>query len=303
MIVQISAYFCKKIIFFSICGLHSDLCRTFAKYCKMPNYSYLLMELTTLDQFWNLCFLISLIGFVVFVALYHIDAGYGKMISDKWGPTLNNRIGWMLMEMPVFVVMIFLWGKSAVRFESPYWVFFLIFQTHYFQRSFIFPFLIKGNSKMPFSIMILSIIWNVINGYIQGYWLFHLAPKYFPYAADWLCSWQFITGVCIFALGMIINIHSDYVIRHLRKPGDTKHYLPRKGLYRFVTSANYFGEIVEWLGWTILTWSWAGLVFFWFTCCNLIPRSNSIYNKYKAEFADEFDACRPRLKRIFPFIY
>lgn len=45
--------------------------------------------------------------------------------------------------------------------------------------------------------------------------------------------------------GMGINIHSDSVIRHLRKPGDTRHYLPQKGMYRYVTSGNYFGELLN----------------------------------------------------------
>ena len=76
---------------------------------------------------------------------------------------------------------------------------------------------------------------------------------------------------------------------------------PKKGMYKYVTSANYLGEITEWLGFAILTWSFAGLLFFWFSCCNLIPRSNAIYKKYEEEFPDEFD--RKKLKRIIPFIY
>ena len=107
----------------------------------------------------------------------------------------------------------------------------------------------------------------------------------------------------LFFGGMAINWQSDYIIRHLRKPGDTKHYLPKGGLYNYVTSANYLGEIIEWMGWAMLTWSLAGFVFFFFTMSNLVPRSNSIYKKYQNEFADEFEARRPKLKRILPFIY
>ena len=69
----------------------------------------------------------------------------------------------------------------------------------------------------------------------------------------------------LFRSGMFINLHSDHVIRHLRKPGDTRHYLPAKGLYRYVTSANYFGELVEWTGFAILTASPAAWVFVWWT--------------------------------------
>ncbi len=256
-------------------------------------------------HFNNFLFIMALIGLVVFVALYFVDAGYGKMRTEKWGPAINNKIGWFLMEAPVFIVVLYLWLVSPYQETRmmPFVAFLIIFEFHYFQRSFVFPFLLKGDSKMPIIIMFLSVVWNVINGYAQGWWLFHLAPKYFPemYTGAWLTDPRFIVGVLIFIAGWCINMHSDHVIRHLRQPGDTKHYLPKKGMYKFVTSANYLGEITEWLGWAILTWSAAGALFFWFSCCNLVPRANAIYLKYEKEFPEEFD--RKKLKRIIPFIY
>ena len=260
----------------------------------------------------TLLFIMFLVGLIVFISLYFVDAGYGKMRSEKWGPTMNNKAGWLLMECPVFFVMLYeyfmAWGdpvKSVYVQQAPYWIFFLIFEFHYFQRSFIFPFLLKGKGRMPFIIMLLSVVWNVINGYIQGYFLFHYAPtdEFYQqlYTSAYLTDPRFIIGVIVFFTGWVINMHSDHVIRHLRKPGDTNHYLPKKGMYKYVTSANYLGEITEWLGFAILTWSFAGLLFFWFSCCNLIPRSNAIYKKYEEEFPDEFD--RKKLKRIIPFIY
>ena len=104
----------------------------------------------------------------------------------------------------------------------------------------------------------------------------------------------------LFFAGMFINLHSDHVIRHLRKPGDTRHYLPAKGLYRYVTSANYFGELVEWTGFAILTASPAAWVFVWWTFANLVPRSDAIYRHYRAEFGDEAVGKR---KRIIPYVY
>lgn len=254
-----------------------------------------------MEQFDTLLFIMSLVGLIVMVVLYFVDAGYGKMISSKWGPAISNKVGWVLMEMPVFLVMLYFWGKSSVRMEIPYLIFFLFFELHYFHRSFVFPLRMQGHSKMPLVIMGMSIVFNLINGYIQGRWLFELAPEYAPYQADWIHSWQFIAGTVIFFVGMAINWNSDSVIRSLRKPGDTKHYLPKKGMYRYVTSANYLGEIIEWAGFALLTWSFAGLVFLWFTFANLVPRSNSIYHKYENEFPEEFG--KRKLKRIFPFVY
>ena len=272
------------------------------------NYEKTLMEqfiYSDLSSFYNFLFIVALVGLVIFVSLYYVDAGYGKMRSEKWGPAINNKIGWFLMEMPVFLIVLYLWIISpyTITRHAPYWVFLLIFEFHYFQRSFVFPFLLKGKGQMPVVIMLLSVIWNLMNGYIQGFWLFHLAPKYYPelYTIEWLYDPRFIIGTVIFFAGWIINMHSDHVIRNLRKPGDTNHYLPKKGLYKYVTSANYLGEITEWFGFAILTWSFAGLLFWWFSCCNLVPRANSIYLKYEQEFPDEFD--RKKLKRIIPFIY
>ncbi|MCQ2331307.1 MAG: 3-oxo-5-alpha-steroid 4-dehydrogenase, partial [Paludibacteraceae bacterium] len=124
--------------------------------------------------------MMALVCVVIFISLYFVDAGYGKMRTEKWGPAINNKVGWFLMEAPVFVVMLYLWAVSDVKWQIPYVIFLLIFEFHYFQRSFIFPFLLKGNSKMPVAIMFLSVLWNIINGYVQGYWLFHLAPMYKP---------------------------------------------------------------------------------------------------------------------------
>ena len=42
-------------------------------------------------SFGSLLFIMFLIGLVVFVSLYYVDAGYGKMRSDKWGPSMNNK--------------------------------------------------------------------------------------------------------------------------------------------------------------------------------------------------------------------
>jgi 3-oxo-5-alpha-steroid 4-dehydrogenase 1 len=240
----------------------------------------------------------SVIALMVFVALYFIKAGYGIFRTSSWGLSINNRWAWVMMESPVFLVMLVLWLCSERRFCPVELTFFLLFQLHYFQRSFIFPFLMSGKSKMPLSIMLMGVIFNVLNGFMQGEWIFYLSPAE-QYSTAWLSTPMFIAGVVVFLAGMAINLHSDNVIRHLRKPGDTKHYLPAKGMYRYVTSANYFGEIVEWGGWALLTFSLSGLVFFWWTFANLVPRANAIWHRYREEFGSEVGS----RKRVFPYIY
>lgn len=258
------------------------------------------MEMMYIDAFNMFLIAMAVTAVIVFIALQYVEAGYGMMYTKKWGTTVNNRIGWVLMEAPVFVVMTILWWYSSRRTETAPLVMFLLFQLHYFQRSFIFPLLIRTKGRMPLSIIVMGVIFNVLNAFMQGGWIFYISAAN-RYPASWLLSPQFIIGILIFFAGMGINIHSDAVIRDLRQPGDTRHYLPRKGMFRYVTSANYLGEFIEWTGFAILTWSWAGAVFALWTFANLAPRAAKIYKRYSREFGAEF--VNANLKRIIPFVY
>lgn len=253
-----------------------------------------------LDHFGQFLVGMTITAVVVFVCLFFVDAGYGKFYTKKWGPTVNNKIGWVLMEAPVFVLMLACWMAWADKTALVPLVFLLLFELHYFQRSFVFPLKLKGNSRMPLAIVIMGAVFNSLNAFMQGGWLFKLAPADM-YTTDWLATPQFIVGTVVFLTGMFINQHSDNVIRQLRQPGDTNHYLPSKGLYRYVTSANYFGEFVEWCGFALLTLSWSGVVFALWTFANLGPRAWRIYKRYQQEFPTEM-AARP-LKCMIPYIW
>ena len=254
----------------------------------------------SLSAFNTLLIVMALTAVLVFISLHFVSAGYGMMYTRQWGPSVGNRLGWVMMEAPVFVAMAVLWWLSPRRFEITPLVIFCLFQAHYFQRSFIFPLLIKGKNRMPLSIILMGVLFNVINALMQGGWIFYLSPEGM-YSAEWLCTPQFIVGTLIFIVGMAINIHSDHIIRHLRRPGDTRHYIPRGGMFRYVSSANYFGDFVEWTGFAILTWSWAGAVFALWTFANLAPRARRINRRYAEEFGEEFT--RLNLRAIIPFIY
>jgi protein-S-isoprenylcysteine O-methyltransferase Ste14 len=83
-----------------------------------------------------------------------------------------------------------------------------------------------------------------------------------------------------------VNLHADAVLRGLRKPGETGYAVPHGGTYRFVTSPNYLGEIVEWVGFAIAAQSYAALAFAVFTVANLAPRARSHHRWYREKFAD-----------------
>ena len=51
------------------------------------------------------------------VSYTHLDVYKRQMFhTPKWGLSVNNKLGWVLMEAPVFLVMLYLWWNSSVRF-------------------------------------------------------------------------------------------------------------------------------------------------------------------------------------------
>lgn len=253
----------------------------------------------SLHTFTLLIYTMLVLALVVFISLYFVTAGYGQFTSRRWGPALDNRVAWTLMEAPVFFVMLAIWWTSGAGCQLPQLVLLLLFELHYFQRSFVFPWLMTGRSRMPAAIMLMGITFNVLNGILQGGGLYWFPSAAYAEGASYLLRWNAILGILLFFAGMAINLHSDHVIRHLRQPGDTRHYLPSRGLYCYVTSANYFGELVEWTGFALAAGTLVAWVFPIWTAANLIPRAHAIHKRYRQEFG----AAVGSRKRIFPFIY
>ena len=173
------------------------------------------------------------IAIITFLALFLITAPYGRHVRNGWGPQIPSRWGWIIMESTVLVVFSLFFFSGPEKASLNY--FFLgLFFLHYINRSFIYPLRIKNtNRTMPLSIMLMAVIFNFGNGYLNGFWLGHVFPSY---SMDWISDPRFIIGVGLFFSGMAINWHADEVLRKLRKPGETlllrKPRLQSAGPYR-----------------------------------------------------------------------
>ena len=242
----------------------------------------------------------TVLAVIVFIALYFVDVGYGRFYNRKWGLSINNKLGWTMMEAPVFIMMLVLWLISDRLTDVVRMIFLLFFQIHYFQRSFIFPFRLRGKSSMAILVVAMGVLFNLLNATMQGGWIFHVSPPDY-YTVSWFWSPQFIVGTILFFVGMHMNHKSDNIIRKLRNNGNNEYHLPKEGMFRHVTSANYFGELIEWIGFAILTWSWAGVVFVVWTFANLAPRAAKIHERYKRDFPGEMKG--RKVKRIIPYVY
>ena len=239
------------------------------------------------------------IAVAVHVTMFFITAPFGRHTSDKWGKTVNNKLGWFIMELPSLLIMLYFlfWGTNS--FNSYVWILFLLWILHYVNRTLIFPLRIKPTEKkMPVFIVANAILFNVMNASLNGYFLAELSTKS-AYNENWITSPSFIIGFSLFIIGMLINWKSDTILINLRKKGDTGYYIPKGFLFEFISSPNLFGEIVEWSGFAIMAWNLPALTFLVWTFANLVPRSKNHHDWLLKKF-ENYPKDR---KKVFPFIY
>ncbi len=244
-----------------------------------------------------LLYAVFICSLAVFFVLFFIKAPYGRHYRKGWGLETNARLGWMIMESPAVFVMAFIFVIGSRTANTAAIVFFLIWMTHYIHRAFIYPILMRGGMKnFPLLLIIFALVFNSINAYLNGRYLFYFSS---PYSVSWLARPPFMIGLALFFTGLVVNIHSDSVLRKLRMMDGNGYSIPDRGFFRFVSNPNYLGEMLEWIGWAILTWSPAGLAFALFTVANLFPRALSNHRWYKKKFSDY-----PQDRKILiPFIY
>ena len=218
----------------------------------------------------------------VLVALLWVTAPYGRHHRSGWGPVLPNRSAWFWMELPAVVVISTLVLSRPEALEPVVWVPLLLWEIHYLYRTLLFPALMRpGKRSFPALLVLFAIAFNVLNGYNNGQALLAAGGAVTRFPTN-----HFLIGTAIFIAGFGLHAHSDHVIRILRRPGEKGYSIPYGGGFRWVSSPHYLGEIIQWTGWAILTWSAAGLAFALFTVCNLAPRALSNHRWYRKQFDD-----------------
>ena len=236
------------------------------------------------------------VGIVLFPVLLKISAPYGRHIRKGWGPLIPNKLGWLIMEITslvIFTVLLFTGLPSKMDMAYVLGAFWII---HYVNRSLIYPFRTHTTrKKMPLVIAVMAFVFNLVNGSLNGYFLGFLSDGYYE---NWIFDIRFLLGVLLFFTGMNINIQSDNILLSLRNSNGNGYSIPQGGMFKYVSCPNFFGEIIEWAGFALMTWNPASLAFLIWTCINLIPRGLDHHSWYKRTF-ESYPANR---KAIFPYV-
>lgn len=220
------------------------------------------------------------------------DGNWGAMIPQRLGHILSDAIPGVLLFSLVFV----LYGDA--RGYANY-TFLALFLAHYIHRGLIHPITMRyRNSHVALGITLggffPNCLYHFLNADFIGSAFYHKDYYYDP---------RFIIGIVLYVIGYIINRWSDWKLRSLRQrkgeDGATGYYIPYGGFFELVTCPNYFGELVEWTGWAIATWSLAGLVWMLFSAATFFPRARHNHQWYK----QQFEFYPPNRKILIPLVW
>lgn len=235
------------------------------------------------------------LGAITFVALRFVVAPYGRHLRPGFGPPVNGTLGWLLMESTAALVPPATFLLAGARPGPVPWVFLGLWEVHYVYRAFVYPFRRKSAGELPVLVVAMGMAFNLANAWANAAWLSHLGP---PLGPGWLASPRFLGGLALFAAGLAVNHHSDQVLLDLRARGARGYAVPDRGLHRLVASPNYLGELVEWTGFAVLTWSPAAAVFALWTAANLVPRALAHLRWYRRTFP----GYPPERRALIPYL-
>jgi protein-S-isoprenylcysteine O-methyltransferase Ste14 len=215
---------------------------------------------------------------LIFLFSLFTTAPYGRYGRPSWsGPELPSWLGWMLMELPQPVGFLLCFVLSHRQGNLVAQVFLGMWMFHYIYRTFIYPFLPRASS-MSLAVVGMGFLLNIGFSYLNGRWLFAFGPLRDP---AWLTDPRFVGGTLLFFGGFTLCSSSDAILRRLRRSSERTYRIPAGGAYRWVSCPNYLGEIVQWSGWAIATWSLAGATIALITSANLIPRARVNHRWYR----------------------
>lgn len=239
---------------------------------------------------------VILLAPVVFVSLFFLQAGYGRHREAGWLPDVPARWAWVLMELPTIAVFLPVYASGSHALEPVPFVLMLAFQLHYWNRTVVYPLRLRpGGKGAAWWVVAIAFVYQSVNSWLIARWLSELGDY-----ASW--SWadpRLLAGLAVMAAGAALNLHSDGVLRGLRAPGETGYKIPRGGGFTWVTAPNYLGELVEWCGYALATWSLAGVAFAVFTAANLVPRAWANHRWYRERFPDY----PPERRAILPYLF
>jgi hypothetical protein len=227
-----------------------------------------------------------------------LKASYGRHFSkNSFFPTINGKVGWIFQEIisPITLVTLFQTYKHPGPPLSKGLILTALWIVHYWNRAVFSVITSSGMKSTRVDTVIMALVFNIVNAGWVGYDLASVNSEKFTFTTPTSI------GLGLFVLGALINISSDQYLQSLRRrKGSGNHYvLPDWGLYEYILSPNYAGEMIEWTGYSIILGKQSGWAFVLWTVCNLAPRARTNLEWYREKFGNKVG----NRKALIPGVY
>ncbi|MCD4665011.1 MAG: hypothetical protein K8R68_07040, partial [Bacteroidales bacterium] len=73
------------------------------------------------DLFSNLIYLWIIIALIIFPIMLFVRVPYGRHVSKKWGALINNKPGWIIMELPALLTFILFFLSGNLNQSAVVW--------------------------------------------------------------------------------------------------------------------------------------------------------------------------------------
>lgn len=183
-----------------------------------------------------------------------IKIGYGRLKNSTLSLELPPKLAWFLFEVPNLIWAVYFILIRGDQLSLGYGLFIV----HYINRCIIYPLSLKTTNKVPLEIAAAAASFTFANGYLQG-----LSNQKMNQSSEHN-KLLLVLGIVLFFLGLFINIKSDQILQSAKeKSGGKKkedeqvkskhnYVVINEFLFKYVANPNYFGEIIEWLGYFLI---------------------------------------------------
>jgi len=111
-------------------------------------------------------------------------------------------------------------------------------------------------------------------------------------------------GVLLYFAGSFLNTGSEYERHTWKQHPQHRGKLYSGGLFRYAMHINYFGDLLLFTGWALLTRCWVLLVVPVLMLLGFVFLIIPTLDHYLAErYGEEFEAYAARTKKLIPFLY
>jgi len=209
------------------------------------------------------------------------------------GVGVDSRTGLALAYTTPIIIYVAFWIEGGAP-QSPYHLVVLgAFLFHFIRR--ILEILFVNSYSRPTPLRALVPIALLYGGVAASSAFFQVHTS-----GQSTSSPTFVLGTVVFGLGELLNGYHHWLLARLRPPGVHTYFMPRGGLFGWVASPHYFGEILSFVGYAMMSdllpvWGNALVV-----STYLSSRANSTLKWYQGKMPRQIPT---GWRRIVPFAY